>query len=611
MTQPTTSEQCGPVTPERAEPVLRYLAALAERGPRPAEEVGAAARYKRYLTTDRYVLPWTADRAAPSSGRPPSPVPADDPAVLGALLLDLLGIVRLIWSLPIEATGRVSPGPPRLLLGRPAPSGGALHPIEAYVAVGGRRTVGGGAVPVGLHHYDPVHHVLERVRPGDHREALTGLLGVPAGTPPVFLVLTSVFSRTIGRYGEFGYRLQCQETGVLLAQALAVAQRRELAATAHLCFAGSEADRLLGLDGTREGVMLILGLGAATHGADATAHRSGVATGGADATAHGPGAATGGTGVVGRADRRRPMTGSREVTGGLIRCDPSPPASAAAPMPGTFRAAALHAAGRDRAVPVDAAGVGLTGPPPWSGSAGPGSSGTAAAVPGSPGVAAGGGTAYRLPEVTPVRLDAGVPHRASPFAGYPPTSISVRQLAILLATASAGYPGDLPGAATSPGTLALCLLVLRVDGVPRGTYRYDRPAHRLHPLGGEPAAARIVGGPLLPNTRLALRGAAAVLIPVGDPVRPAHRYGPGWYRLQQTEVGLVTQRATLAAAALGLTSRIHSEGTNGGTDAALGLDTTGWQSLCFLAVGARARKLTRRVPDLPTAIEAEEVSPLP
>ncbi|MBF9133686.1 hypothetical protein I0C86_32835 [Plantactinospora sp. S1510] len=204
-----------------------------------------------------------------------------------------------------------------------------------------------------------------------------------------------------------------------------------------------------------------------------------------------------------------------------------------------------------------------------------------------------------MPVVPPVRLADGVPHRASPFAGYPPVAITTGQLAAILAAASDGYPGDLPGADAGPATVELCAVVLRVDGLSRGGYRYDRHRHRLVPLGGEPTVAAIVGGPLLPNTRLALRGAAAVLIPVGDPLSPVRRYGADWYRLQQAEVGLVVHRATLAAAVLGLASRIHSEGTNGGTDAALGLDPTRRQSLGFLAVGARARKLTRRVPDLP------------
>ncbi|MBF9133695.1 SagB family peptide dehydrogenase, partial [Plantactinospora sp. S1510] len=244
-----------PTEPVDDEPVRRYLRALTESGPRPADEVSAGARYKRYLDTNRYVLPWTSalPTGTADTATPTGPGGAE---LLGALLVDLLGIVRLIWSLPIEATGRVSAGPPRLLLGRPAPSGGALHPIEAYLGCGG-----GVGPPAGLYHYDPVHHALVRVRADDHRAALVGTLAAPpTAVPDVVLVLTAVFTRTMARYGDFGYRLQCQETGILLAQALAVAQRLRLPASAHLRFAGTDADRLLGLDGSREGVLAMLGL---------------------------------------------------------------------------------------------------------------------------------------------------------------------------------------------------------------------------------------------------------------------------------------------------------------------------------------------------------------
>lgn len=68
-------------------------------------------------------------------------------------------------------------------------------------------------------------------------------------------------------------------------------------------------------------------------------------------------------------------------------------------------------------------------------------------------------------------------------------------------------------------------------------------------------------------------------------LRPSLVLGDLWYRLQQAEAGLVVHRAALAAAALGLAARIHSDGTNPATDTALGLGTGPWRSLSFLPIG--------------------------
>ncbi|MFD0473631.1 nitroreductase family protein [Nonomuraea thailandensis] len=107
---------------------------------------------------------------------------------------------------------------------------------------------------------------------------------------------------------------------------------------------------------------------------------------------------------------------------------------------------------------------------------------------------------------------------------------------------------------------------------------------------------------------MALRGAAAVLIPVGDPVAGARTFGDRWYRMQQMEAGLIAQRATLAATALGLAARIHSDGANETTDEALGLAGTPLRSLSFLAMGTPPTGgplVTRPIP----ALVDEEVVP--
>jgi hypothetical protein len=129
------------------------------------------------------------------------------------------------------------------------------------------------------------------------------------------------------------------------------------------------------------------------------------------------------------------------------------------------------------------------------------------------------------------------------------------------------------------------VLVQRVAGIIPGAYRYQPDTHALIPVGGSHAVAAVTQGPLQPNTRHALPDAAAVVLPVGDPLTGTHRLGDRWYRIQQIEAGLMVHRATLAATAHGLAARIHSDGTNDTTDTTLGLHTTSLRSLSFVLLG--------------------------
>lgn len=517
------------MTTAAGEATRRYLAAMRNRGPLSVDWAGVPTRHKRYPGTERVRLPWEA-----GGGSALGPV--------GELLRDLLGMTRLVWCHQLDDGGAPVGRPPMLITGRPAPSGGGLYPIEAYVAAGGPRLPG---LPAALYHYDPVHHVLERVRGGDHVAALTGLLA-DGPEADVAVVLSAVFWRSMFKYGDFGYRLICQETGVLAAQALDVGGRLGLGCRAWLRFPDGEVNGLLGLDGARESALAVLTL--ALHPGSP-----------------GPPAASPTVGEL----TARPVAG--EST-------PLPKA-----MPDGL-AAALHRA--------------CSSPSPA----------------GSPEPAAGAlrprpqaGRAFPAPEpMAGVRPDAGAARRTSPLAGYRPVPLRGAALGAVLAAAAEGYPADLPGAAAGPAVTALCLLAFRVEGLPRGAYWYDRAT--LRELAGR--VDDVAGGRLLANTRAALRGAAAALVPVGDPVAGAHLFGDRWYRMQQMEAGLVTQRATTAATALGLAARIHSDGANETTDEVLGLAGTPLRSLSFLVLGTPPTGgplVARPIP----AVVREEVMPRP
>lgn len=87
---------------------------------------------------------------------------------------------------------------------RAAPSAGALYPIELYVVSA-----------AGVDHYLPTEHALERVHPGDFRDALRKAAGGQASITEasVTFVIAAVPERTAKKYGERAERYCLLEAG--------------------------------------------------------------------------------------------------------------------------------------------------------------------------------------------------------------------------------------------------------------------------------------------------------------------------------------------------------------------------------------------------------------
>ena len=209
----------------------------------PTDAVNPAANpprlVKSYPGTARHSLPWPPEKSRHRLGR---------------LLAGLVGINRSRWLTPLDLLPfdegiehRPESDPTRwLVTRRPTPSGGATYSAEWYVAAGPDSEV-----PTGVYYYDPARHDLVRLREGDYRAWAASR---PTST---VLVQTSVFWRLAARYGEMYYRLACLETGVQVAQALAMAGET---ATARLCFPDADVTELLGLDPRREGAHAVVEL---------------------------------------------------------------------------------------------------------------------------------------------------------------------------------------------------------------------------------------------------------------------------------------------------------------------------------------------------------------
>ncbi|MFJ8077571.1 SagB/ThcOx family dehydrogenase [Streptomyces sp. NPDC096176] len=122
-----------------------------------------------------------AGPAVPAWPGPPLPIPQSGPAEL-----DLRALLRLSLAAS-DGSGRL----------RPAPSAGALHPVDTELVVGA-----GCSLPPGRYGYDPLHHRVHRLGPQ------------PAVTPPgVTAELSVTARRTVSHYGHRAWPLLLLDTG--------------------------------------------------------------------------------------------------------------------------------------------------------------------------------------------------------------------------------------------------------------------------------------------------------------------------------------------------------------------------------------------------------------
>ncbi|MEU8433924.1 SagB family peptide dehydrogenase [Streptomyces sp. NPDC029216] len=485
-----------------------------------ADPAGLPPVHKRYPSAGRLFLP---------GGRAPGDTPRDR---LSRLLRLTNGITRMRWMsglMPLGLGGAGAAGDRRVLLspGRTAAASGSRYPVEVYVAQAGAE-----GLPSGLFHYDPVHHVLERLRDGDGRaRVLAALRTPPAREPEALLLLSSVLWRNAAKYGTFGYRLQSLDVGAVVAQAVAAAGVAGLAAEVHLHFDDAALDGLLGLDSYAEGVFAVVAL-----------HRQ-----------DGPPL----TAVAAPASEA-PVS----WTGPVPAAEPGLPAVSG--IPSMAEAAALHAA-------VRACGPGHGGPP------------LAGWVPPS------GAPRHALPQAA-LSVADGFAGRRTVY-GYRPRSVPEDSLAALLAAAAAPLPGGAGGDGDVP-PVVLAGVVQRVPGVETGAHVYDPAGHALVRTRGADAVPAVIGAAKSPMLADECRSATATLAACGPLRAGIERFGDRWYRTQNIAAGALAQRIALAAAAAGLESHVHCDFDPDLVGAALGLGPGGPEPLVVVTVGPGAPERT-------------------
>jgi len=170
-------------------------------------------------------------------------------------LPELAALLGLTWG--IQGWAKV----PRLGSAalKTSPSGGALHPIEAYVLA---RNVRG--LRPGLYHYDSAAHRLDLLRRGATSRQITRYLANQewfAGASFV-VFMTGAFARTRWKYNYArAYRAVLVEAGHLCQTFCLTATWLGLAPFCTLAFADSKIENALGLDGISESVLYAAGAG--------------------------------------------------------------------------------------------------------------------------------------------------------------------------------------------------------------------------------------------------------------------------------------------------------------------------------------------------------------
>jgi SagB-type dehydrogenase family enzyme len=141
---------------------------------------------------------------------------------------------------------------------RATAAAGALYPNEMYVVSGKLPDLA-----AGIYHYDPKRARLSRLREGDWRGALAqAAADEQIRNADATLALTGIPWRSAWKYRERAYRHLYWDGGMKLAHVLAAAEAVPLPATLVAGFIDDQVDQLLGIDGTTEGSMALVPLGA-------------------------------------------------------------------------------------------------------------------------------------------------------------------------------------------------------------------------------------------------------------------------------------------------------------------------------------------------------------
>jgi SagB-type dehydrogenase family enzyme len=171
--------------------------------------------------------------------------------------LDLAEVTRLVvLSSGVKTVRSQAGGKPVYL--RYYACAGALYPIEVYLACAGIE-----GLDDGLYHFNPKDNSLRMVRPGDARPYLVRSGGgrPSLGQAPLTVILTGIPWRTNWKYQARGYRHLYWDSGMIVANLLALSASGGHSSEVVLGFADDEMDALIGIDGRNEMSLCMVPIG--------------------------------------------------------------------------------------------------------------------------------------------------------------------------------------------------------------------------------------------------------------------------------------------------------------------------------------------------------------
>ena len=381
-------------------------------------------------------------------------------------------------------------GPGGRMFFRAAACTGALYHIELYLVCGDLPDLEAGVYQFGAHDF-----ALRRLREGDFRGVLAE---ASAGEPsvadaPVVIVTTSVYWRNSWKYQDRAYRHCYWDSGVILANLLAMGNAYRLPLKVVASFADGPVNRLLDLDEQREVALQLVPVGRSSQPPVLPAGE-----------------------VVPLGLRVEPYS-RREVDYPAIR--------------------EMHAAS-SLSSPEEASGL-RGSPPPLKDRKGPEPQGTLFPLDLPP--------TEELPQDT---IEEVIIRRGS-SRRFRRESISYRQLSTMLDRATRGVGADFleePGAAQSPEHVPtlnqLYLIVNDVDGLPAGSYVFHRDRGALEQL--QAGEMRETAGRLDLGQELASDASVNVYF-LTDLNAVLERYGNRGYRMAQMEASTMGGRLYLGA----------------------------------------------------------------
>lgn len=182
----------------------------------------------------------------------------------GAAVLPLALAARLLQrSFGAQQQRTMMPG--AVALKKTSPSGGGLHPVEAYVLA--QRVDG---VAPGLYHYHPLRHVLEPMRALSAEAAAALALSMVAdqdwfANAPLLVVLAARVERTFWKYRDHAkaYRVLLLDAGHLAQTFQLLAAEAGLPAFITAGINEVNIERAFGFDPVQHAVLAVCGCGAA------------------------------------------------------------------------------------------------------------------------------------------------------------------------------------------------------------------------------------------------------------------------------------------------------------------------------------------------------------